>query len=112
MIGLSARENQLLSIWNRMTPEARQNALSVYDRMQGDEPELMGIFPLLAALVPVAKKAFSLGKKAVGLIKKKPAAVPEPTPKTTTGKKLNIPPAALAIGGGLLLVILLTSSRR
>jgi hypothetical protein len=97
------RQDTALEIWGNMSEEQKKDALDLYDRMEGDEPELMGLFPLLAAIVPAVKGAFRVGKKLVGLVKK-PAPPPPPPPPP----KPKIPPAALAIGGGLLLLLMLT----
>jgi hypothetical protein len=39
-----------LAYWGRMNEEQKRTALDLYDRMSGDEPELMGIFPFIAAI--------------------------------------------------------------
>jgi hypothetical protein len=108
--GLTPRENYLLDIWKSLPIEKKKEAVALYERMTGDEPELMGLFPLLAALVPVAKKAFSIGKKVVGAIRKKsPAQAPAPAPQKQSGFQFpsGIPPALLLGGGALLLILLL-----
>jgi hypothetical protein len=74
MTGLTEKEKSMLALWNKLTPEKKKEAVALYEKMKGDEPELMGFLPLLAALVPIAKKAWSIGKGLVNDMTQQKAA--------------------------------------
>jgi hypothetical protein len=93
---LTSDEVKLIKIWNRMNPVQKKKAVEIYERMSTNEPELMGVFPLFAALIPAAKKVFGGVKNLIS----KPKA-PPPVQKTEI-------PWPLVIGGGALLLLLLT----
>jgi hypothetical protein len=106
MASLTAKEQEGLKIWNGLPLNKRLEAIKQYNelkKLHGDGPELMGFLPFLALLVPIAKKAFAIGKTIVSAIKNKGGGNAPPPPPPT----LKIPPIAL-IGGGVLLLILLT----
>jgi hypothetical protein len=89
--------------------------------MSGDEqrqyfarnPELMGIFPLLAAIPGLIKGAFKGIKNVVGLIKGKKKSSPPPIPTPSSlFEKFKDPKILIGVGGGALLLILLMGRKK